>query len=158
MLSAMSSSFSTYQYQHTGAASRSSRRWWAIGGLLLVGLGVLVLAPPVFPLGIIVWVVAWVVYGTAPKHLKIGSRYLICGEHIVYYGNVKRVTWAKTKDRLTLRLMNGTDFVLERDKFPTGARREPKITHNKTVKFENVSRKLMTHIQMARPDVEVLSP
>lgn len=158
MLSAMSSSLSTYKYQHAGAALRSRRRWWAIGVLLLVGLGVFVLAPPAFPFGIAAWVVAWVVYGTAPKHLLVGSRYLICGEHIVYYGNVQRVTWAKTKDRLTLRLMNGTDFVLERDKFPTGARREPKITQNKTARFEKVSRKLMAHIQMARPDVEVLSP
>lgn len=157
MLSQMNSQLSAYKYPHAGAAHRSRSRWLVIGVFLLLGLGVFLVAPALFPVGIAAWVAALIAYGTAPKHLRVGPRYVLCGEQIVYYGNVKRITLSKARGRLQLRLMNGQDFVLERDKFPTGARREPKITQNRTVKFDKVSSKLIANIHKAQPDVEHLS-
>lgn len=144
----------TYRYDHSGPRHRSPYRWVTMGVFLLLGLGVFVWNPALFPLGIAAWVVALVAYGTAPKLLLLGPRYLLCGKHIVYHGNVKRITFAKHEGRLQLHGMNGEHFVLERDKFPTGARREPKISQKKAAKFETVSSKLMFNIQRAQPHVE----
>jgi hypothetical protein len=150
----MNPQLSTYRYDHSGPRYRSRSRWVTIGVLLLLGLGVFVLAPALFPLGMVIWGVALMVYGTAPKFLRLGPRYLLCGKQIVYHANVKRITFAKSEGRLQLHGMNGEHFVLERDKFPTDARREPKISQKKAAKFETLSSKIIFNIQRAQPYVE----
>lgn len=150
----MNPQFSLFKYQHTGAAARTRKHWIFIGLFVAIGIGVFLYARHVFPFGIMAFVIALVIYAAAPKYLMLGSRYLLCGAQIVYYRNVKRIALSKVSGRMVLRLANGEEFVLERDKFPTGARHEPKITNNKTAKFDKVSGKIIEKIRQYQPNIE----
>ncbi|MEN9372963.1 MAG: hypothetical protein RIR79_515 [Pseudomonadota bacterium] len=146
--------FATFKYQHTGAAARTRKHWIFIGLFVAIGMGVFLYARNAFPFGIMAFVVAAVIYAAAPKYLMLGSRYFLCGDVIVYYANVVRITLSPSQGTLRLRTVNGHEFVLERDKFPTGARHEPKIRINKGLKFDKVSSKMIEKIREAQPHVE----
>ena len=94
-------------------------------------------------------------YLMAGKFLKLGPRYLLCGKSIVYYANVKRVVQSTAKGSLQLQSTNGQMFVLERDKFPTGARKADKIAKNKAAKFDKVSAKIIEKVRKANGDADV---
>ena len=140
--------FSTFKYQHTEAAIRSGKRWIFIGICVGVGLFVLIMWSKMIPLWVIPLVAALIAYFSAPKHLLIGTRYLLCGTTIIYYSNVTQCTNNLTT--LTIKTNKGQRWTLERDKFPTGARHEPKITKNKQEKFDKVSAKIIEKIKKAQ--------
>jgi hypothetical protein len=75
-----------------------------------------------FPFGAALWLVPLILWFSGPRQLQLGPRYLLCGNAIVYYGNVTRLTLSRAQGSLRLQSANGQVFVLERDKFPTGAR------------------------------------
>ena len=51
---------------------------------------------------------------------------------------------------------SGKQFVLERERFPTNARKTGKIAHNRAVKFDKVSAKIVEKVCKASPAVERL--
>ncbi len=75
---------------------------------------------------------------------------------IVYFGNVKRMTLSPAHGKLRLECTNGKAFVLERDKFPTGARKAEKIKKNKAKKFDKVSSKIMEKVRAASANVVLI--
>jgi hypothetical protein len=97
--------------------------------------------------------IAWF---SAPRQLLLGPRYLLCGNAIVYFGNVKRMTLTRSQGKLRLECTNGKAFVLERDKFPTGARKTDKIAKNKAKKFDKVSSKIMEKVRAASANVVMI--
>ena len=46
--------------------------------------------------------------------------------------------------------------MLERDKFPTGARKADKIKKNKAAKFDKVSSKIIEKVKKAAPRVDMI--
>ncbi|MGB2881176.1 MAG: hypothetical protein WBC08_05310, partial [Rhodoferax sp.] len=82
--------------------------------------------------------------------------YLLCGNSIVYYANVNRLTLSGANGTLRLQSQNGKSFVLERDKFPTGARKADKIKKNKAAKFDKVSSKIIEKVKKAAPRVDMI--
>ena len=151
--------FSTFQYQHTDPVSRSYLRWaltlgcFAISGLAFFGAS-RSMGDGFIPVGIIAIVVGLVAYGSVSRFIMLGPRYLLCGTTIVYYGHVTHIYFYRETGTLRLAMSDGGNFILERDKFPTGARHEPKITKNKTEKFEKVSNKIIEKIENVRPNVK----
>ena len=55
------------------------------------------------------------------RTLKIGPRYLICGERIVYYANVKRLVYDEVAGTLNLIIGLKTNLLIERRRFKGGA-------------------------------------
>jgi hypothetical protein len=105
-----------------------------------------------FPVGAVLWLVPVVARLSAARYLQIGPRYLLCGDTILYYGNVQRMVLAKAEGRLTLYgAGKGKPLVIERSKFPTNARKPDKIAKNKDTKFENVSARIVGHVLQAAP-------
>ena len=94
--------------------------------------------------------------GAAGRQLQLGPRYLLCGNSIVYYANVNRLTLSGANGTLRLQSQNGKSFVLERDKFPTGARKADKIKKNKAAKFDKVSSKIIEKVKKAAPRVDMI--
>jgi hypothetical protein len=64
---------------------------------------------------------------------------------------VKRLTLTRGSGTLRVQSSNGQNFVLERDKFPTNARKADKIKKNKAVKFDKVADKLIEKVRKAAP-------
>lgn len=90
-----------------------------------------------------------------PRQLALGPRYLVCGEVIVYYGNVDKIVVDRDGGRLTLISASDRRFTIERERFPTGARKTHKIAANKAAKFAKVAAKLVEKVRHASPAVEV---
>lgn len=145
--------FATFKYRHADRSNPSPERRWFAYGCLAVAVLTTLLAFPVGAVTLLVPLIAWL---SAPRQLQMGPRYLLCGEAIVYYANVKRATVSKAKGSLQLQSANGQVFVLERDKFPTGARKADKIAKNKAAKFDKVSAKLLEKIRKANAAAEVV--
>lgn len=145
--------FAVFKYRHEGHAGLSRGRRW----LFYIGLGVAVVATFAdFPAGIAVFFAPLMVYITVAKKLSLGPRYLLCGSNIVYYGNVTRLAMSAVDGKLSVRSANGKTFVLEREKFPTGARKADKIRKNRAAKFDKVAAKIVERVRKASPAVELV--
>ena len=156
------SQFSTFKYAHKDAVHRGSLRklisacffifsaWCLFYASRHIGDGFM-------PVGIFTLIIALVIYNSVPRTIMIGPRYLLCGQTIIYYINVVRIVLHRNGDAMELHTAKGNIFTLERDTFPTGARREPKITNNKTEKFNKVSAKIIERVERVRPNVEKIS-
>lgn len=107
-------------------------------------------------IGIILSVISLIYIGISyPKRtIKVESRYLICGKTIVYYKNINRIVLNKYLGLLLLYSGDNLVFKLEKELFPTNARKPDKIINNKNKKFEKVSDKIINKIIKTSPDVK----
>jgi hypothetical protein len=149
--------FATWKYQHAGAGYRHRARVALAAALLVAALvaGTLFADKSMAP-AIILFLLALVTYFHSRKVILVGPRYFICGNVIVYYANVTRMALNDGAGTLRLVTASGQNFTLERDNFPTGARKADKITKNKAAKFAKVSANLIAKVQRASPAVETM--
>jgi hypothetical protein len=89
------------------------------------------------------------------KLLFLGTRYLICGESIVYFGNVTHIRMDEEAGRLHLMNNQIQLFVLDRNSFPTNARKAEKIKKNLDAKFSRVAEKIILRITHCAPAAEM---
>jgi hypothetical protein len=148
--------FSQFKYQHSDTATRSPARRWFTGISFGLALLIFVSGYLVFPVSLVPLLVPLIAWTTASRQLLLGPRYLLCGKTIVYYANVKRLTLARATGTLRVQLQSGQSFVLERDKFPTGARKADKITKNKAAKFDKVADKIIEKVRKATPGADLI--
>ncbi|WP_119967165.1 hypothetical protein [Simplicispira lacusdiani] len=140
--------FILFKYPHGGRPLISPARRGFTWASMAVALLATVLA---FPVGAALWLVPLLARFTASRYLQLGPRYLLCGDTIVYYGNVRRMVLSRTRGTLALSGAEGLLLRLERDKFPTNARKPDKITKNKAAKFEKVSSRIIERVLQAAP-------
>lgn len=140
--------FVAFKYAHAGRAERSPQRWRIIWIAMAAAL---VATVAEFPLGALALLLPLGIYLSAPKRLYIGPRYLICGEALIYFGNVVQVDLDPAAGTLTLVSANQRSLVLERDSFPTNARKDFKVARNKAAKFDKVTAKIVERVRLAAP-------
>ena len=147
--------FASFKYQHTDPASLRPKRRWFVGISLALALLVILTGWVAFPGSLALLLFPVVALAARSRQLQLGPRYLLCGNSIVYYANVNRLTLSGANGTLRLQSQNGKSFVLERDKFPTGARKADKIAKNKAAKFDKVSAKIIEKVRKANGDADV---
>lgn len=141
------SHFNAWKYQHPGAGYRSRRQLiWAT--LLFIGS---LLAIKLWPLALALFAASLVCLLISSKKILVGSRYLICGSEIVYFANLARLDRYDTLGTLRLTSHDQACFVLEREKFPTNARKADKISRNKAAKFAKVADRIVAQVRAANP-------
>lgn len=145
------SRYAAWKYKHAGAGYRTRGRTLLAAALLVAAL---IAVRPALPFALGLLVASLALFFVTKKKILVGPRYLICGPSLVYYRNVSRMTL--NEDTGILQLFSGGDtpFVLERDKFPTNARKTPKIARNKAEKFAKVSRSIIAKVLRDAPTVE----
>lgn len=141
------SRFATWKYNYKGPGYRSRLQYWFAAGFF----GASLLARQIWPLAIFLLVVSLLILLVTRKKLLVNARYLICGEQIVYFANVVRVEHDDGAGKLRLVSADGSKLLLERDKFPTNARKADKIARNKAAKFDKVARHLTERVRRASP-------
>ncbi len=105
---------------------------------------------PVIIGGVVFFAMIW------PKErLCISPRYLVCGKTVLYFRNVQALEIHGSDGRLKLTALNGEQIVLERDKFPTNARKKDKIAANKQAKFSKVAKKILDKVKAHAPTAQV---
>ena len=144
--------FASFKYQHKDKAGLNLARRWFIGISLPLALVVAYRVPMPGAMLLLLPLGAWL---SMPRLLLLGPRYLLCGKTVVYYANVRSLTLSPTQGVLRVQSANGQTFVLERDKFPTGARKTDKIAKNKAAKFDKVSGKIIDKVRQASSNVEL---
>jgi hypothetical protein len=147
------SKFATWKYKHLGAGYRS-RKQWLFAAILF---GVALVAQVRFhhlPLAIAFALIGLVVALLGSKKIFLGPRYLICGDSIVYYNNVERLELDEAAGRLLLVTASDQAFTLERERFPTNARKADKIARNKAAKFSKVAHNIIVRVQRSVPGVQ----
>ncbi len=150
----MATPLATYKYKH------GLPRGWRTPGLVVAALVFLgfcwacTLHPaPAFLALVALGVTLALARG--PQVLRVGPRYLLCGPEVVYFGQVARVEVHRHQGTLKLHLPAGRTWVLERERFPTNARKAPKVAANKEKKFHSLVEKLVAKVQKANPGAEI---
>lgn len=142
--------FATWKYNHPGAGYRTPGR---LVGIAVAAVAAITGLAVFLPIGIFLAALALALAFSTSKKILVGPRYAICGPSLVYYNNVVDMSLDETAGTLRLVSANQQAFVLERDKFPTNARKKDKITRNKAEKFAKVSRNLIGKVLRASPNV-----
>jgi hypothetical protein len=145
--------FATWKYQHTGAGFRNPKQR-IFAAILLLGALIAQFRFHALPASIPLCIMGLIAFFYSAKKIFLGPRYLICGSSIVYYNNVVRLALDEDAGNLLLVTAADQSFTLERDKFPTGARKADKIIKNKAAKFTKVSQNLIGKVLRASPGVQ----
>jgi hypothetical protein len=143
--------FAVIKYDHGERVGLSDTRklWLVIFILLALGLVFIF-----FPLSLILGLAAAVV-AHQPKQLCVGPRYVICGNKILYYANIEKVTLERGEGRLTLLSSTGQVLELEQDRFQTNARKPDKIAAHKAARFNKVALKIVDRVRSAAPHAQL---
>ena len=147
----MTPKLGTFKYDHDDRIPMGWVNWLA--GLLCLPLIVAAFTVAA-PLGFVA-IVATLIFlaiRIPKKQIRLGTRYAIVGNTIVYFRNVRKMEFKAGHD---LTLYWGTDrrLRIEQSRFPTGARKAEKIAKNKAAKFEKVSGKIIDRVLSASPTV-----
>lgn len=141
----------SWKYQYEGPGIRQRWQFPVAVALLIACVPARVVPPLLIPLLII----ALILLFYRSRKLLIGPRYLICGREIVYFANVQRVDRDDVAGFLSLTPVEGAPFVLNREKFPTNARKADKIKRNRAAKFAKVAERVISHVQAANPAADI---
>ncbi|MDD2741356.1 MAG: hypothetical protein PHV02_03725 [Rhodocyclaceae bacterium] len=145
--------FATWKYKHDGPGYRHPKQR-PVAAVLLLGALLAQFALRLTPLAIPLFLLALIVFFFSTKKLLLGPRYLICGSTLIYFNNVTRIMLDQSAGRLSLTTLSQQNFTLEREKFPTNARKADKISKNKAAKFDKVSKSVIDKVRRAVPDVQ----
>ncbi len=147
--------FTRFSYQHADGVSRSPLRIWFTGvSLLIATASTAVLASASAAALLAVPLMAWL---ATPRQLLVGPRYLLCGNTIVYFGNVKRMTLSPALGKLRLECTSGTAFVLERRRFPRSTRTAENLLKHKTNRFERLSAMVIERVHAASANAVLIT-
>lgn len=149
----------TYKYKHGEKTLWETKQFVMLGIFLVLAVLMLYLFGFTAIVGIIFLfvVMSKFIFGTG-EHLELAPRYLLVGSKIIYFRNVKEVRLDEQRGTLTLTFGQGRaigKWTLERELFPTNARKEHKIALNKSQKFQKVSQKIIGAVRAQAPQAVV---
>ena len=147
--------FSVYWYQHTDPVNRSRHRMVLVGASLVLALAVMaVFSASAGAMLLAIPLLGWV---ATPRKLLLGPRYLLCGQTIVYFGNVKRITLSPTHGKLRLECTNGSAFILERKRFPSPVRTIERFSRSRSTRFDRLSAKIIARVRAASTNAVLIT-
>jgi hypothetical protein len=140
-----------FKYRHDGSLLTPS----AAAARTVTFIALVLLSAGYHPaLGIFTMIAGGIVLAVTwpKKRLSLGPRYLLCGDKVVYYANVRKMELRP--GLLELRSVANEVFTLDLNRFPTNARKDWKIRKNKSAKFDKVSKRIIERVLNAAPDVK----
>jgi hypothetical protein len=130
-----------YSYNNGGRVLLSQKRKMMFLLCLFVSLA---LGRILFPFGLLALIFPAMVYFGGARTLKIGSRYLICADRIVYFSSVKRLIYSEDAGTLTLKSGLMVEFVIQRNRF--------RKKSSRAADFNAVVNDLIEKVRMVAPD------
>lgn len=100
-------------------------------------------------------VVAYALYASGYKKMYLGVRRIVCGNSVLYYGNISRVVVHRDAGWMVLESATGSSLRIVEDKFPTSARKPEKIKKNRSEKFNRVVEKVLARVAKLAPEVDI---
>ena len=143
----------TFKYDTRDRIPWSLATWlWCLFFVVLC-VASFAIKPPLVIGALIVTVIFWGLW-LPKRQIRLGGRYAIVGNTIVYFRNVRKMEFKAGHD-LTLHWGKDRSLRIEQSRFPTGARKQEKIAKNKAAKFEKVAGKIIDRVLHASPTVEL---
>ncbi len=149
----MTPKLGTFKYDHDDRVPVGWLNWLASLLCVPVVIAGFAIAPPLGVATAVAAVIFWALR-LPKKQIRLGVRYAIVGNTIVYFRNVRRME-LKAGHALTLYWGQDRSLKIEQSRFPTNARKDEKIAKNKAAKFEKVSGKIIDRVLHASPSVEL---
>lgn len=143
-----------FKYSHKDKLNLASNQKITIAVLLISSLFFILINVPT-SIFIFIFTIIYAIVIYPKRNILITSRYLICGNTIFYYKNINKIVLNYNSGILLIYSDDKEVFRLEKELFPTNARKPLKITNNKNNKFKKVSDKIIDNIKKAAPDVEL---
>ncbi len=150
-----STAFARFAYQHDDGVNHSQQRIWCVWTSMLGALAIMALLSA--GIGAVLMCIPLIAWLTAPRQLLLGPRYLLCGNTIVYFGNVKRMTLLPAHGKLRLECTNGVAFVLERHRFPSRLRMVEMLVKSRASRFDTLSTRIIAHVRAASANAVLIS-
>lgn len=147
------SKFAAWKYKHEGKGVRSTIQKIAALSFFVAAI-VLYFNFRFPPVSIGLCIIAAVILLFTSRKIFIGPRYLICGHTILYYNNIVRMSLDEASGKLLLVTASNQNFTLQRENFPTNARKDEKIKRNKAAKFTKVAQSIIGKVRRLSPGVE----
>jgi hypothetical protein len=139
------SPFAVFDYNHGGRVNLTKGRKYAFALALFFAL---VLARLLFPFGLLALAIPTLIYLRGERTLKIGPRYLICGDRIVYFANVKNLSFSENEKSICLRTGIKTQLTIEGKRFNVRSR-DPE---EKAAKFAEAVELVMEGVHRFAPE------
>jgi hypothetical protein len=134
-----------FDYNHGGRVNLTRERKYAFALALFFAL---ILARLLFPFGLLALAIPAMVYLRGERTLKIGPRYLICGDRIVYFANIKSLSFSEKEKSICLRTGIKTQLTIEEHRF-RGKARTPE---EKAAKFAEAVELVMESVHRFAPE------
>jgi hypothetical protein len=112
----------------------------------------MVLTKLFFPLGLLALILPASVYLGGVRIMSLGPRYLICGDHILYYANVTEINVSEAEGILRIRTGGKSEFEIDRARFLTSARKK-EAAANKAADFNKVTAMIVERARLLSPSV-----
>lgn len=94
-------------------------------------------------------------YVISSTGIIVSTKYLVFGNHVVVYDNIKLITIDENKKRCGVRRKNDKRLVIAAEKFTTNARKGWKVKKNKEEKFYKVVTKILDSALAENPNIIV---
>lgn len=142
-----------FDYKHTGRVVLDRQRKI---NFLLAMIGAMIATKLLFPIGLVALAAPVIIYFGGERAIRIGARYLICSDRIVYFASVKSVALSRRDGTLLLHCGGGNPFVLERARFrPKG--RGALDGLDQAASFERVVAAILVNLRAAVPEIDGLA-
>ena len=85
--------------------------------------------------------------------MSLGPRYLICGDHILYYANVTEINVSEAEGVLRIKTGAKSLFEIERSRFLTSTRNAQRAAASKAADFDAVVTMIVEKVRRLSPEV-----
>ena len=148
----MTTPLATFKYDHGDKNPWSWVNWVSALAIVAVAIAGFSVVPPLGIVSLILLTLLWARW-LPKRQIRLGIRYAIVGNTIVYFRNVRKM---ELRDgHLTLHWGKDQVLQIERSRFPTNARKDEKIAKNKAAKFEKVCERIIRRVLQAAPGVQL---
>ena len=149
--------FAEFSYLHDDAVWPAWLKVLLVTGLLAALAAVYVWSVSAIPFvipGLIFWII--LISMLAPRRkIILSPRYIVCGNTVMHFRNIRIMDIQAAQGRLKLVTASGQMLTLEREKFPTKARKAHKIEANQQAKFCKVADKLIACVRISTPEATI---
>ena len=139
-----------FKYKHGDRILLTRKRKIYFVAIAFVSLALVRL---LFPFGLLALILPAVVYLGGVRTMSLGPRYLICGDHILYYANVTEINLSEAEGVLRIKTGAKSLFEIDRNRFLTDTRNAQKAAANKAADFNTVVSMIVEKVRRLSPEV-----
>jgi hypothetical protein len=139
-----------FKYKHGDRILLTRQRKMLFVAVAFVSL---ILVRLLFPFGLLALIFPAMVYLAGIRTMSLGPRYMICGDHILYYANVTEINVSEAEGILRIRTGAKGKFEIERSRFLNSFWNSKQSAAQKASDFKAVTEMIVERVRHWSPEV-----